>query len=96
MKRRISFKVIPEDSTLIHQITDRAMTKTWFSNLYKQGLDLIMDLSATHENGCRLNLQKLLDAPDFDFFHDIRGIHHCLNRETGELADFFLPRCARP
>lgn len=57
-------------------------------------MDFIMDIEATHCNGCPIDLDKLLDTPDFDFMHDIAGITNCLDRETGKLKDCFLPRCA--
>ena len=56
--------------------------------------NLEMDITATHLNGCPLDLPKLLAAPDFDFVHDICGIAEHLDRHTGQLADCFLPRCA--
>lgn len=62
----------------------------------RDGLDLRMDLDATHSNGCPLDLQKLLDAPEFDFIHDLGGIVRHLDRETGALKDHFWPRCAKP
>lgn len=55
-----------------------------------------MDITAVHCNGCPLNLQKLLDFDDFNFLHDVYGISRHVNRETGELKDSFLPRCAMP
>jgi hypothetical protein len=54
-----------------------------------------MDLNAAHANGCPLDFQKLLDFPDFDFFHDVYGIARHIDRETGRIGDCFLPRCAR-
>ncbi len=57
---------------------------------------LCMDIEACHCNGCELDLQKLLDAPDSDFGHDVFGIRRHINRRTGQLEDCFLPRCAMP
>jgi len=55
---------------------------------------LQMDLGACHvAEG--LDLQKLLDADTFTLIHDVAGIHLNINRETGKLEDFFLPRCAK-
>lgn len=54
-----------------------------------------MDVIAVHANGCPLDLQKLLDADDFNFAHDVDGIYWHLDRTTGRLTDHFLPRCAR-
>lgn len=55
-------------------------------------LQLIMDLTACHKNGCPLDLVGLLDAPDADFKHDIIGIQQHIDRTDGTLRDFFLPR----
>jgi hypothetical protein len=58
--------------------------------------DMLMDLQATHANGCRLDFNALLGFRDADFAHDIFGIRRHINRETGQLEDCFVPRCARP
>lgn len=52
---------------------------------------LLMDLASVPE----LDLQKLLDAPPFDFTHDICGIIRHMDRSTypGKLTDCFWPRC---
>lgn len=57
-------------------------------------LDWNMDLIATHANGCPMDFAKLLNADDFNFMHDVCGIARHLDRRTGKLTDFFLPRCA--
>ena len=51
----------------------------------------IMDLDHVH-NRWPLRLDALLAAPDFDFLHDIGGIHRHMNRATGELGGCFVPR----
>jgi hypothetical protein len=53
-----------------------------------------MDIIACHVNGCPLDLEKLLGADDFNFSHDVFGIRRHIDRETGELGNCFLPRCA--
>jgi hypothetical protein len=55
--------------------------------------DLVRDIEAVHCNGCPLDLEMFLSADDFNFVHDVAGIVRHLDRETGELTDFFLPRC---
>ena len=75
----------------INAICDRAIKE-----VDRPKLDLAMDIEATHCNGCPLDLDKLLAFKDFDFFHDIYGIINCLDRDTGELKECFLPRCSRP
>ena len=54
-------------------------------------IDIERDLTTAHAH-CPLNLTRLLNANDHDFFADVLGIHHNLNRATGELANGFLPR----
>lgn len=56
----------------------------------------VMDIEACHCNGCELDLQKLLDAGDGDFGHDVFGIRRFIDRRTGKLGGCFLPRCAMP
>ena len=53
--------------------------------------DAMMDLTATHNNGCKLDLANLLAAQDGDFAHDVFGIREWLNRDTGQLG-CFTPR----
>ena len=53
-----------------------------------------MDVTATHCNGCPLNLDGLLHADDFSFAHDIAGIYRHMDRETGRLHGYFYPRWA--
>lgn len=53
-----------------------------------------MDLTACHCNGCELDLDRLLLAPDPDFGHDVCGIRRHIDRRTGKLGGCFLPRCA--
>lgn len=58
-------------------------------------LQLTMDITAAHANGCPLDLGRLLAAAPFDFAHDIAGIQRHLDRSTGTLTDCFLPRYAK-
>lgn len=41
-----------------------------------------------------LDLEQLYNFSNFDFAHDILGIHANLNHSTYELENCFLPRCA--
>ena len=62
--------------------------------LFFDRISLLMDLQlATKE--FNLDLDKLLNAPDLDFSHDISGIQRNLNRETKEFENEFLPRYSR-
>lgn len=81
-----------KDTKLIRQICERG----WEKASYKDITDMEMNITATHLNGCRLDLLKLLSADDFNFYHDIFGINQHLDRNTGALRDCFVPRCAKP
>lgn len=85
-----------KDSAIMAKIAARAMDnmkKLGITPAY-DGLDLHMDLCAVHLNGCPLRLADFLAAKDFDFAHDIGGIHANLNRHTGKLKNHFHPRFA--
>jgi len=84
------------ETKLIVKIAQRAggmAKKLGFGYAYQTAL---MDIEACHCNGCPLDLQKLLDAPDSDFGHDVFGIRRFLDRRTGKLGSCFLPRTAMP
>ena len=87
-----------EDVETIGKIIDRYMEfhhSLGIPKLYQRPrMDLIMDVEATHCNGCPLKLTELLNAADFDFAHDLIGIQNNLNRSTGELENCFVPRYA--
>jgi hypothetical protein len=91
-KNRVSFKVNISDRDIIARLVMRA------ENFYKmQGVtidrtSLLMDLTATHANGCSLKLQAMLNADDSNFLHDICGISQHLDRSTGQLKNCFSPR----
>ena len=87
----MEWEATTEERKKISAICDRAIK----GNIKQSKLDLSMDIEATHCNGCFLDLDKLLNSKDSDFFHDICGIIECINRGTGELKDCFLPRCSR-
>ena len=61
---------------------------------YPDKLNMMMDID-TADRDCPLKLQELLDAEDFDFYHDIVGIHNNLNRKTKKLENCFVPRYAK-
>lgn len=42
-----------------------------------------------------LRLEELLQADDFNFAHDFCGIQRHIDRSTGLVGDFFIPRFAR-
>lgn len=73
---------------IVVKIADRA------KNLiegYKK-VTVILDVFVCHVGGNPLRFQELLEAPDFDFTHDVMGINQNLNHNTGKLEGFFEPR----
>lgn len=56
--------------------------------------DIEMDITACHITDCKLDLQKLLNADDYNFAHDTVGIRTNIDRYTGKLMNCFVPRCA--
>lgn len=91
----ISFETSKKDIVLIDRIAARAikLAKKFGSTDLKQ-ITIDMDITACHCNGCELDLKKLLDFDDFNFSHDVFGIHSHINRDTGKLGNCFVPRCA--
>lgn len=57
-------------------------------------MSTMMDIEATHSNGCKLKLDELISADLGDLLHDVTGIYNHIDRNTGELQDCFLPRFA--
>jgi len=55
-------------------------------------LSTMMDIETCHLKNVELDLKKLLESNDFNFCHDVGGINANLNRDTGKLMNFFLPR----
>jgi hypothetical protein len=92
----INFKVTRDEAKTIRNIVQRATAVAVEACIDYKALDIDMDITACHANGCRLKLEELAKADNFNFSHDIFGIRRHLNRETGQLEDCFLPRFAEP
>lgn len=90
----LKFDTSLSDMQLIHAITSHAMVLAAQQGMDLDPLALSMDLTACHANGCPLRLADLLGASAGDFVHDVWGIQKHLNRKTGGLHDFFVPRFA--
>jgi hypothetical protein len=88
------FTVNDFDRSMILKITERAGNLADELGVPLSGLTTLMDLSAA-QNSTPMRLQDLLNFGDPDFAHDVWGISRHINRETGQLEDCFLPRCAR-
>ena len=92
----IKWEATKEEIQTIGNIVDRYMEFHHSlgipKKLQRPRMDLLMDVEACHCNGCKLNLKGLLEAKDFDFIHDLVGIQEHIDRRTGQLQDYFLPR----
>lgn len=75
------------------QICDRAIAG--YPEGYRDKLSMMMDVEFANED-IPMDLQKLLDFPYGDFFHDMNGIIQNLNRDTKKIENFFCPRSAYP
>jgi hypothetical protein len=93
---QVSFKCSPEDGQFITQIAARAVRMATKLGVTYDLRSWSMDVTAVHCNAVPLDLPKLLQAGEFDFAHDLLGIRRHLDRETGQLRECFLPRCALP
>lgn len=91
----LNFNTTKEEMEIITQIVDRADKFITDKNIPYDRVSILMDISATHCNGCPLDLEALLKADDPNFFHDIFGIYRHINRQTGKLEACFVPRFAR-
>ena len=91
----LNFDVSGEEQMIIQQIAVRANKLPWGPDRPTL-MQIMMDITGCHCNGCPLRLAALLEADDFNFAHDVGGIMRHINRETGDLMHCFLPRYALP
>ena len=90
----VKFTATKVESNLIREIVERVSRtlKLKKQRQYFTNMDLQMDLEAYHCNGNPLRLHDLLNADDFNLMHDVVGISRHIDRETGKLQNYFLPR----
>jgi len=94
MAKIVSFKVTDLERAIITVIAHRAVLEGFCTK--GNILNLRMDITATHVNGCPLRLADLAVAGQNNFGHDLLGISRYLNRETGQLGGHFHPRFSKP
>lgn len=89
----ICFKTSVGDRALIEAIANRALEELG-SEIFGDDpkTQVAMSITACHSNGCKLELQRLLEADKFNFLHDVVGIDKHVSRQTGKLTDHFHPR----
>lgn len=89
----VSFTVSPAEHKIIQTIAHRAVAlAAQFSSAKLDPVEITMDITACHANGCPLRLADLLAADNFNFQHDVLGINRFIDRKSGELTGCFTPR----
>jgi hypothetical protein len=81
------------DRKLVRQIAERAAN--FYKRTYGTRVDpafIEMEIAIVHKEIRPLRLQALADADDFNFIHDVAGIHHHLDLGARKLRDCFVPR----
>lgn len=95
--KQIRWNLSKRDDELVNAIVDRIIRlrkKAGLPAVDRQ--DTHMDITACHLNGTALDLLKFLSFDDANFGHDAFGISRYIDRTTGTLTDFFVPRCSAP
>lgn len=88
--RPFLFTASEEDKELLHKITTR-----YREHFPKEDwVQVELDFTACHLNGCPLDLAALFATDDFNFLHDVCGIRDNLDRTTGRFTTHFWPRFA--
>jgi len=87
----MKFNATKEESVVIYDIVKRSRRE----GVSYDRLTMIMDLEAVHCNGNPMDFNELLMAPRPDFIHDIQGIRHNIDRQTGKLQNCFSPRYSK-
>lgn len=88
----INWNITKEDHELVNKIVDRVQKGAEKHDFPLDRMSTYMDISACHLNDNPLRLTELLEADDFNFFHDTIGISRHIDRETGKLLNCFVPR----
>lgn len=75
---------------LLHKIAKRAQT---MGIARGDNITQMMDIDHAADQ-FYMRLQEMAEADDFNFAHDFIGIQNTMNRETGKIEGFFIPRYA--
>lgn len=81
------------EGVLVHvqKCIERAEKNNLIKNGSKSGFENTLLL--THMHCVKLDFEKLAEANDQDFNHDISGINIHFDPQNVEIKDFFSPRC---
>ena len=88
----VSFSCSKEDHDLAVQVADRYENNCMLNCSAHEHQLILMDLVATHCNGNPMDFAGLLSADLFNLAHDVNGIRRHIDRSTGRLMNFFVPR----
>jgi len=93
MEKEINWNASGKETDIIVKIAKRTF-KIIEENALDEypHMDIVMDITAVHMNGNKLDLQRFLDSDNRNFTHDVFGIRNNLDRTTGLLENHFLPR----
>ena len=80
-------------TAILTKIVDRAETLYRRHGIQDRRETILMDLFAADMH-MPLDLASLLAADDANFAHDVLGIRRHMDRTSGSLSDFFVPRFA--
>jgi hypothetical protein len=95
-QQSVSFEISAADSLLVGKIARRVRARSAGFGFKLDVIEVRMDLTAVHANGCPMDFAKLLAASPDTLAQDVFGICRNIDRKTGRLTGQFLPRCALP
>lgn len=81
----------PDDVAFIEKISDRAWKMFGPKSklpIYKEKMQINMDIILVHLNSLRLDLRRLSESDEVTFGNDIYGIFNNIHRSTGYLIGF--------
>ena len=85
---------MPTDIKIFRAIAERATRLYALHGVTVKPEFIMVELRVVHDEIVPLRLDELLTADDFNFAHDVIGIHANLDIGTGRLKNCFRPRYA--
>jgi hypothetical protein len=84
-------RITRNEDPIIENIVQRLVKYGYEAGCPVDRMPASMDIRAAHL-AHPLRLAELLAADEFNFKHDVYGILNHIDRNTGEMKDFFCPR----
>ena len=88
-------RLFEEEWELIDAVLDRAEEIRLLRDTAISRQAMKDALVIAYGNDPSIKLDVLRDCAEEDFWHDVWGIYANLNRATGKMRDFFVPRCCK-